>query len=88
MPHDRVGNKTYTYVLTLVDVASRYKEAELLSSKSSEEVASAVEWIYKRGPLTWPKLLIVDPGREFMGEVSHLFEKHGTMIRRGRPEIH
>src|SRR6218665_30031 len=28
LPHDRVGRKTYTYALTVVDVASRYNEAE------------------------------------------------------------
>ena len=35
--HDRVGRgrnrKTYKYALTVVDVASRFKEAELLTSK-------------------------------------------------------
>lgn len=37
LPHDRVGRgrnrKTYKYALTVVDVASRFKEAELLTSK-------------------------------------------------------
>ena len=28
LPHDRVGRKTYKYILKVVDVASRYKEAE------------------------------------------------------------
>ena len=31
LPHDRVGRRTYKYALTVVDVASRYKEAEPLS---------------------------------------------------------
>ena len=87
LPHDRVRNKTYKYALTLVDVGSRYKEAEPLTSKDSKEVAKAFEKIYKRH-LKYPKLLQVDPGREFMGAVTQLLEKHKVRIRRGRRDIH
>jgi len=38
--------------------------------------------------LTWPQLLQVDPGREFMGSVNKEMENHKTYIRRGRTEIH
>ena len=38
LPHDRVGRRTYKYALTVVDVASRYKEAEPLTSKGSAEM--------------------------------------------------
>lgn len=31
LPHDKVGNKTFKYALTVVDLASRYKEAEQLT---------------------------------------------------------
>ena len=61
LPHDRIGRRTYKYALTVVDVASRYKEAEPLTDKSVTEVAAALGRIYKRGPLTWPRLLQVDP---------------------------
>jgi len=64
------------------------KEAEALSSKESVGVASAFQKIYKHGPLKWPQLLQVDPGREFMGAVTIEMEKNKTAIRRGRPEIH
>ena len=87
LPHDTVGKKTYRYALTLVDVGTRYKEAEPLTSKGSKEVARAFEKIYSRH-LKYPKLLQVDPGREFMGTVSQLMAKHKTNIRRGRTEIH
>ena len=87
LPHDRVGNKTYKYALTLVDVGSRYKEAEPPTSKDSKEVDKAFEKIYKRH-LKYPKLLQVDPGREFMGAVTQLLEKHKVRIRRGRRDIH
>ena len=74
--------------MTVVDIASRYKEAEPLTSKDSGEVARAFQVIYKRSPLTWPQMLQVDPGREFMGSVTKEMEKHKTYIRQGRTEIH
>ena len=67
----------------MVDVASRYKEAEPLTDKSATEVAAALGRIYKRGPLTLPRLLQVDPGREFMGAFSQLLAKHNVQVRRG-----
>ena len=90
LPHDKLprGRKVYKYVLTVSDVASRYKEAEPLTSKESAEVAKAFQTIYKRGPLKWPQLLQVDPGREFMGAVTKEMENHKTYIRRGRVNIH
>ena len=83
LPHDKVGKKTFKYCLTVVDVASRYKDAEPLIDKSANEVAKAFTTIYKRGPLTWPNLLQVDPGKEFMGIVNALLQKNKVQIRRG-----
>ena len=88
LPHDRVAKRTYKYVLTVVDVASRLKEAEPLTSKGAAEVAEALSRIYKRSPLKWPKLLHVDPGKEFMGAVSQLLAMHGVSVRRGRVDNH
>lgn len=90
LPHDRPGRgrKLYKYALTVVDVASRYKEAEPLATKEAKEIATALSRIYTRGPLRWPKLLQVDPGREFMGAASQLLAKNGVSIRRGRVDIH
>ena len=88
LPHDRVGRKTFCYALTVVDVASRYKKAQPLTSKTAAEIADGLARIYKRSPLRWPKLLQVDPGREFMGAVSQLLAKHGVEVRRGRVDIH
>jgi hypothetical protein len=86
--HDRVGRRLFKYALTVVDVASRYKEAEPLATKEAEEVASALERIYKRSPLRWPRLFQVDPGREFMGAVSQLLAKHRIEVGRGRVDVH
>lgn len=78
LPHDKVGRRTYA--LTVFDVASRYKEAEPLTNKTATEVADALSQIYRRGPITWPKYLQVDPGSEFMGAVDQLLAKHGTEV--------
>ena len=90
LPHDRPlrSRKTYKYALTVVDVASRYKEAEPLSTKESAEVAKAFSTIYKRSRLKWPKLLQVDPGREFMGEASKVMKTHNVKMRRGETGLH
>ena len=91
LPYDtvKVGrvNKTYKYALTVVDLGTRFKEAEALTSKDSKEVAKAFEKIYSRH-LKYARLLQVDPGREFMGAVSELMEKHHVRIRRGHADIH
>ena len=81
LPHDTVSRKTYKYALTVVDIESRYKEAEPLTSKDSSEVAKVFGNIYKR-KLNYPKLLQVDPGREFMGSVTQLMAEHNVSIRR------
>ena len=88
LPHDQLRRKFYKYALTVVDIASRYKEAEPLTSKNSDEVAKAFQAIYRRSTLTWRQMLQVDAGREFMGAVTKEMEKHKTYIRRGRTEIH
>ena len=90
LPHDRPGRgrKLYKYALTVVDVASRYKEAEPLATKEAKDVAEALTRIYRRSPLRWPKLLQVDPGREFMGAASQLLTKNDVSVRRGRVDIH
>ena len=90
LPHDRPGRgrKLYKYALTVVDVASRYKEAEPLATKDAKDVAEALSRIYTRGPLRWPNLLQVDPGREFMGAASQLLTKNDVSVRRGRVDIH
>ncbi|PFX13674.1 putative uncharacterized transposon-derived protein F54H12.3 [Stylophora pistillata] len=75
-------------VAIVVDVASRFKAAEPLTSKESSEVSKAFQTIYKRGPLRWPKILQVDRGREFMGETTKEMAKHDVRIRRGNVNVH
>ena len=88
LPHDKIGQKTYKYALTVVDVASRYKAAEPLTDKTANQVASAFKKIYKRGPLKFPKTIKVDPGKEFMAAVNILMKDHNVVVQRGQPGNH
>ena len=75
LPHDKLprGKKIFKYALTVVDIASRFKAAEPLTSKDSSEVS---------------RILQVDPGREFMGKVTEEMKKHDVRIRRGNVNVH
>ena len=88
LPHDKFKKKTYEYDLNIVDVASRYKGSYQLATKNSKEVAQAFQWIYENTPLTYPRTLIIDDGKEFYGDVTKLMEKHDVMIQRGDPSQH
>ena len=59
-----------------------------MTTKNSKEVAQAFQWIYKNTPLTYPKTLIIDDGKEHYGDTTKLMEKHGVMIQRGDPSQH
>ena len=59
-----------------------------MTTKNSKEVAQAFQWIYENRPLTFPKTLIVDDGKEFYGDTTKLMEKHDVMIQRGDPSQH
>ena len=88
LPHDKFKKKTYKYALNVMDVASRYKGSYQLATKTSKEVAQAFQWIYENTPLTYPKTLIVDDGKEFYGDTTKLMEKHDVMIQHGDPSQH
>ena len=88
LPHDKFKKKTYKYALNVVDVASRYKGSYQLTTKNANEVAQAFQWIYENTPLTYPKTLIVDDGKEFYGDTTKLMEKHDVIIQRGDPSQH
>ena len=88
LPHDKFKMKIYKYALNIVDVASRYKRSYQLTTKNAKEVAQAFQWIYENTPLTYPKTLIVDDGKEFYGDMTKLMEKHDVIIQRGDPSQH
>ena len=83
MPHNLFEGNTYKYILTGIDVASRYKVGRPLSTKQSREVAFVLEAIYKNGGVfKYPKTFQCDNGSEFKNEVTKLLEKHNVEIRR------
>ena len=88
LPHDKIKKKVYKYVLNIIDVASRYQGSYQLATKNTKEVAQAFQWIYENIPLTYPKTLIIDDGKEFYGDVTKLMEKHDVMTQRGDPSQH
>ena len=67
MPHNVFEGNTYKYILTGIDVATRYKVARLLRTKKSSEVAFVLEAIYKKGDVFKYHVLVFqcDNGPEF-----------------------
>ena len=57
-------------------------------TKNSKEAAEAFQWIYENTPLTYPKTLIIDDGKEIYGDLTKLMEKHDVMTQRRDPSQH
>lgn len=84
LPHDG----PYKYALVVVDVGSRFTDAEPLKNKKSEHIVEAFKKIYKRGVIKIPKIMQTDPGTEFKGKTKEFFEKHNCGMRYGKPGRH
>ena len=83
MPRNVFKGNTHTYILIVIDVASRYKVTRPLRTKKSNEVAFLLESIYKKGGVfKYPKVFQCDNGSEFKSEVTKLLEKYNVDIRR------
>ena len=83
IPHNSFERNTYKYILTGVDVASRYKVARPVRSKKSSEVAFLFEAIYKKSSVfKYSKIFQCDNGFDLKNEMTKLLEKHNTDIRR------
>ena len=81
MPHKLFEGNMYKYILTGIDVASRYKVTRPLRTKKSSEVAFVLEAIYKKGAVfKYPKTFQCDNESEFKNEVTKLLEKHNAEI--------
>ena len=75
MPHNLFEGNTYKYILTGINIASRYKVTRPLRTKKSSEAAFVLEAIYKKsGVFNCPKVFQCDNGSEFKNEVTKLFE--------------
>ena len=81
MPHNLFEGNMYEYILTGIDVSSRYKVARPLRTKKPTELAIVWETIYKKsGVFKHPKVIQCDNGSEFKGEVTKLLGKHNVEI--------
>ena len=81
MPSDTLYGDKYKYILSGIDVASRYKVARPLRTKQAKDVADMIADIYKVDPLTYPKIFQCDNGSEFRAEVTKMLEKHEVRIQ-------
>ena len=81
MPSDTLYGNKYKYILSGIDVASRYKVARPLRTKQAKNMADMIADIYKVGPLTYPKIFQCDNGREFKAEVTKMLQKHEVKIQ-------
>ena len=82
MPYNVFEGNTYKYILTGIDVASRYKVTRLLRTKKSSEVVFALDAICKKDAFKYPMVFQCDNGAKFKQEVIKLLEKHNVDIRR------
>ena len=81
MPLDTLYGNKCNYILSGIDVASRYKVARLMRTKQAKDVADMIADIYKVGPLTYPKIFQCNNGSEFKAEVTKMLEKHEVRIQ-------
>ena len=82
MPFNIFEGNTYKYILTSIDVVSRYKVARSLRTKRSSQVAFALEAVYKKGGVFKdPTTFQCDNGSELKNEVTKLLEKYNAEIR-------
>ena len=83
MPQNIFEGNTYKYILTSVDIASRYKFARALRTKEASEVAFVLEAIYKKGGVfKYSKVFQCDNESEFKNEVTKQLKKHNVDIWR------
>ena len=72
-------NGGYRYILTVIDLFSRYAWSRPLKTKRGDEVAAAFKAIFKGGRI--PKRIQTDQGKEFENRhVRALFAKHNITL--------
>ena len=81
MPSDMLYGNKYKYILSRINIASRYKVAWSLRTKQAKDVADMIADICKVGPLTYPKIFLCDNRSEFKAKVIKMLQKHGVHIR-------
>lgn len=81
---DRLQGSNYKYILTGINVASRYKIARPMRTKRAKDVAFLLKHIYENDkiPLTYPKFFQCDNGSEINADVDELLKSKGVIFRR------
>ena len=74
-------NEATLHCLTMIDPATGWFEIIEIPSKSSDEIANIFEmtWLNK---YPWPAQVVMDRGREFMGDVIALLKDHYHITRK------
>jgi transposase InsO family protein len=70
-------NNGYRYILTVIDVLSKYAWGKLLKTKSGAEVAKAFASIFKQGRV--PSSIMTDKGKEFLNSDVRKVMKHNKV---------
>lgn len=85
MKNDRIKEKdeTYRYILTILDVFSRFLILRPLKRKTSGQIANELERIFSEHGK--PSLLQSDQGTEFKGRVKSVLQKNKIKLIRSRP---
>lgn len=78
----------YSYALVCVDIHSRKCDAVPLRDKTSESIINGYKTIYKRKILSIPKVMHVDSGTEFKGDVAKYLSDIGITIRVAEVQRH
>ena len=79
MSHNVFEGNTYKYILTGIDLASRYTVARALRTKKSSKATFVLESVYKEGGVfKYPKVCQCDNEPEFKNEGANLLEKHNV----------
>ena len=81
MPSDTLYGNKYKYILSGIDVSSRYKVARPLRVKQAKDIAEMIASIYKVGPLTYPKIFQCNNGSEFKGEEIKMLNKNEVSVK-------
>ena len=70
------SNSGYKYILTVIDIFSKFAWAIPTKSKSSKDIVPAFETLFKKSAPRKPERLQTDAGKEFLNkDVQALFKK-------------
>ena len=82
MDSDKTGKQEgFNYILSIVDVYTRYASGSAIKRKSGESLKDAINEAYKNTLLNFPDMLMVDEGKEFDNpQVKELLKEHKTTL--------